>query len=107
LRLKQLASWVPESKIQKIVVLFVLCMEQFIRAMEQAEAKSPPAADQLCISDRNGDREIAGVYLPSWKRFDVDEIYNFLTVMNIHLCKYEVKALYINGEKAAEILIKC
>jgi hypothetical protein len=78
LLLKQPAGWVREGEMQKFLDFFVPRKEQFIRAMERAEAKSPPPAGQSCISARMRDSWDSGRFwfnLASRKSFDVDEIY--------------------------------
>jgi len=78
LLLKQPASWVREGRMQEFLDLFEPRKEQFIRAIERAEARSPPAAGQPFLSVQMRDSWDSGRFwfnLASRKSFDVDEIY--------------------------------
>ncbi|KAH6714406.1 hypothetical protein BKA61DRAFT_632310 [Leptodontidium sp. MPI-SDFR-AT-0119] len=78
LLLKQPTSWVREGEMQEFLDLFIPRKDQFIRAMERAEVKSPPTVGQPCLSARMRESWDSGRFwfnLASRKSFDVDEIY--------------------------------
>ncbi|XXH04694.1 pre-mRNA-splicing factor rse1 [Hypoxylon texense] len=78
LLLKEPPTWVREGNMQKFIDLYVPRMEQFIRAMERAEAQSPPVGCQPCLADQMRKSWDSGRFwfdLASRKSFDVDEIY--------------------------------
>ncbi|KAH7317575.1 hypothetical protein BKA65DRAFT_569989 [Rhexocercosporidium sp. MPI-PUGE-AT-0058] len=78
LLLKQPGSWVREGKMQEFLDLFTPRKDQFIRAMERAEAKSSLMVGQPCLSAWMRDSWDSGRFwfnLASRKSFDVDEIY--------------------------------
>lgn len=78
LLLKQPASWVREGKIQEFLDLFIPRKDQFIRAIERAEAKVPQSISQTRLSAQMRDSWNSGRFwfnLASRKSFDTDEIY--------------------------------
>ncbi|KAK0621572.1 hypothetical protein B0T17DRAFT_508909 [Bombardia bombarda] len=78
LLLKQPAVWLSDGKMQEFLNLFVPRKEQFIRAMERVEAKSPLSAGQPTLSARMRESWDSGRFwfnLASRSSFDVDEIY--------------------------------
>ncbi|KAK1948885.1 hypothetical protein LY78DRAFT_16591 [Colletotrichum sublineola] len=78
LLLKQPAVWIGDGKLQEFLTLFQPRKEQFIRAMERAEAKSRLAADETSLSARMRDSWDSGRFwfnLASRSSFDISEIY--------------------------------
>ena len=63
---------------QEFLDLFIPRKDQFIRAIERAETKSPPAAGQPCLSAQMQDSWDSGRFwfnLASRKSFGIDEVY--------------------------------
>ncbi|KZL78142.1 phosphotransferase enzyme family protein [Colletotrichum tofieldiae] len=78
LLLQQPAVWISEGKTQEFLTLFQPRKEQFIHAMERAEAKSPLATEEISLSARMQDSWDSGRFwfnLASRSSFDIDEIY--------------------------------
>ncbi|KAI1766385.1 phosphotransferase enzyme family protein-like protein [Hypoxylon sp. FL1150] len=78
LLLKQPANWVRERGMQEFLDFYVPRMEQFIRAMERAEAKSIPTNRQVCLAVQMRESWDSGRFwfnLASRRSFDVDVIY--------------------------------
>ncbi|KAK7972402.1 hypothetical protein PG988_006536 [Apiospora saccharicola] len=78
LLLKHPASWLGNDKVQEFQDLFVPRIDQFIRAMERAEAKWPPSAGGQSIAARMRDGWSSGRFwfnYASRNSFDIEEIY--------------------------------
>ncbi|KDN65744.1 putative phosphotransferase [Colletotrichum sublineola] len=78
LLLQQPAVWIGGGKLQEFLTLFQPRKEQFIRAMERAEAKSQLATEGISLSARMRDSWDSGRFwfnLASRSSFDISEIY--------------------------------
>ncbi|KPA38624.1 hypothetical protein FLAG1_08537 [Fusarium langsethiae] len=78
LLLKQPAVWVDDGKVQEFLDLFIPRKEQFLHAMERAEARSPPSTGEIALSQRMRDSWESGRFwfnMASRSSFDIDEIY--------------------------------
>ncbi|KAM0268991.1 hypothetical protein ACHAPA_004592 [Fusarium lateritium] len=78
LLLKQPAVWVDDGKVQEFLDLFIPRKEQFLHAMERAEARSPPLTGEIALSQRMRDSWESGRFwfnMASRSSFDIDEIY--------------------------------
>ncbi|KAK2030657.1 hypothetical protein LX32DRAFT_716649 [Colletotrichum zoysiae] len=78
LLLRQPAVWIGEGKVQEFLNLFQPRKEQFIRAMERAEAKAPLATKETNLSARMRDSWDSGRFwfnIASRGSFDISEIY--------------------------------
>ncbi|KAF9784240.1 hypothetical protein IL306_007708 [Fusarium sp. DS 682] len=55
LLLKQPSIWVGDGEMQEFLDLFIPRKDQFLRAMERVEARSPPVTGETALSDRMRD----------------------------------------------------